>query len=295
MTPGTPSVEVALDAHAALGEGPVWDDASGTLIWVDILGQAVHRFDPASGRDRVADVGQPVGAAALRHDGRGLVLALRDGFALLDEASGQVELVAPIEADVPTNRMNDGKCDPLGRFWAGTMAFAEKPGVGALYRLDPDLQAHRMLSGVTVSNGLDWTADRRHMYYIDSPTRGIDVFDFDLRLGTLGERRRFITIPPEAGVPDGLTLDADGAIWVALHRGASVARYTPDGDLDQIIRLPTSMVTSCTFGGPDLGDLYITSMTFGMSDEERRAQPLAGALFRCRPGVRGLPARRFAG
>jgi sugar lactone lactonase YvrE len=295
MTPGTPSVEVALDAHAALGEGPVWDDASGTLIWVDILGQAVHRFDPASGRDRVADVGQPVGAAALRNDGRGLVLALRDGFALLDEASGQVELVAPIEADVPTNRMNDGKCDPLGRFWAGTMAFAETPGVGALYRLDPDLQAHRMLSGVTVSNGLDWTADRRQMYYIDSPTRGIDVFDFDLRLGTLGERRRFITIPPEAGVPDGLTLDADGAIWVALHRGASVARYTPDGDLDQIIRLPTSMVTSCTFGGPDLGDLYITSMTFGMSDEERRAQPLAGALFRCRPGVRGLPARRFAG
>jgi sugar lactone lactonase YvrE len=272
----------------------VWDDANGTLIWVDILGQALHRFDPKMGRDRVVDVGQPVGAAALRSDGKGLVLALRDGFALFDEAAGRVDLVAPVEADVPTNRMNDGKCDPLGRFWAGTMAFAETPGAGALYRLDADLHAHRMLSGVTVSNGLDWTADRQRMYYVDSPTRGVDVFDFDVQSGTLGERRRRITIPPDSGVPDGLTLDSEGAIWVALHRGGSVARYTPDGGLDQIVRLPTTMVTSCTFGGPDLGDLYITSMTFGMSDEERRAQPLAGAMFRCRPGVRGLPAQRFA-
>src|ERR1700682_831453 len=146
------AVELILDAHAVVGEGPVWDDASGTLIWVDIMSNAVHRYDPATGQDVAIDVGQPVGAAVLRRAGHGLVLALRDGFGMLDEASGQVQLVAPVEADVPANRMNDGKCDPGGRFWAGTMAFEVTPGVAALYRLDPDLQSHRMLDGVTLSH-----------------------------------------------------------------------------------------------------------------------------------------------
>src|ERR1700681_3292743 len=161
-------VELVLDAHALVGEGPVWDDTRGTLVWVDIMGNAVHRYDPATGQNHTLDVGQPVGAAVLRRDGNGLVLALRDGFGMLDERSGQVQLVAPVEADVPTNRMNDGKCDPGGRFWAGTMAFKVTPGVAALYRLDPNLQVHRMLSGVTLSNGLGWSPDGRQMYYIDS-------------------------------------------------------------------------------------------------------------------------------
>jgi sugar lactone lactonase YvrE len=287
-------VELLLDAQALVGEGPVWDDATDTLVWVDIMGNAVHRYDPATGQDHAIDVGQPVGAAVLRRDGQGLVLALRDGFGLLDEASGQLQLVAPVEADLPTNRMNDGKCDSGGRFWAGTMAFEVTPGVAALYRLGPDLQVSRMVSGVTLSNGLGWSPDDRYMYYIDSMTQGVDVFDFDASDGSLGERRRLITIPPDEGLPDGMTVDAEGGLWVALHGSGSIRRYTPDGRVDRVVRVAPRMVTCCAFGGPELTDLYITTMNLGLSEADRRAQPLAGALFRCRPGVRGLPANRFA-
>jgi sugar lactone lactonase YvrE len=287
------SAELVLDVGAQLGEGPIWNDANGTLIWVDIMGQAVHQFDPATGRDDAIDVAQPVGAAAVRADGRGFVLALRDGFGLMDERSGKVDLVAPVEADNPRNRMNDGKCDPRGRFWAGTMGFGEGRGLGALYRLDPDYSVRHMLGDVSVSNGLDWTADGKRMYYIDSATHGVDVFEFDMQSGALGERTRLISLQPGEGAPDGMTLDEEGALWVAVHGSGTVRRYTPDGVLDQVVRLPVSMVTSCAFGGPDLTNLYITTMQYGMSAEAKRAQPLAGALFHCRPGVRGRPAHRF--
>ncbi len=308
-------VELVLDAHALVGEGPVWDDTSGTLVWVDIMRNAVHRYDPATGHDRATDVGQPLGAAALRRHGQSLVLALRDGFGLLDEGagdavvrggggghdtrsagqrSGPVEMVAAVEADVPTNRMNDGKCDPGGRFWAGTMAFEVTPGVAALYRLDPDLSVHQMVTGVTLSNGLDWSLDGRQMYYIDSPTQGVDVFDFNPADGSLGQRRRLITIPAADGLPDGMTVDAEGGLWVALHGSGTIRRYMPDGRVDRLIRVPATMVTSCAFGGPDLTDLYITTISLGLSEAGRRAQPLAGGLFRCRPGVRGRLPNRFA-
>ncbi|MCA1646390.1 MAG: SMP-30/gluconolactonase/LRE family protein [Chloroflexi bacterium] len=272
--------ELVLDAHARVGEGPVWDDASGTLVWVDIMGNAVHRYDPATSVDRAIDVAQPVGAAGLRRGGRGLVLALRDGFGLLDERSAQVQLVAPVEADVPSNRMNDGKCDPGGRFWAGTMPYETAPGLAALYRLDADLQVSRVVTGVTLSNGLDWSPDGRHMYYIDSKSQGVDVFDFEAATGRLGERRRLITIPADEGLPDGMTVDAEGGLWVALHASGSIRRYTLDGRVDRVVRVPVAMVTSCAFGGPDLTDLYITTMSLGMSPADRRAQPLAGGLFR---------------
>jgi sugar lactone lactonase YvrE len=201
-----------------------------------------------------------------------------------------------VEADAPTTRFNDGKCDAAGRFWAGTMALDVAPGAGALYRLDPDYRVTRALSGVTLSNGLDWTTDNRSMYYIDSPTRGVDAFEFDLEQGVLGARRRLISIPREAGTPDGMTLDTDGGIWVALHGSGSVGRYHPDGRLERVIRVPSArLVTSCAFGGPDMGDLYITSMSDGLSAEAMAEQPRAGALFRCRPGVRGRLPHRFGG
>jgi len=283
-----------LEANARVGEGPVWDDRSGTLVWVDIMGNLVHRYDPAHDRDHKIDVGMAVGAAVLRRDGQGLVLALRDGFGLLDEAKGSVEIIAPVEADVPTNRMNDGKADPAGRFWAGTMAFESTPGMGSLYRLDPDLQVSKHVSGISISNGLDWSLDGRQMYYIDSPTQGIDVFDFEATNGSLANRQRLITIAPEEGLPDGMTVDSEGGLWVALHGSGSVRRYTLDGHVDRVVRVPPTMVTCCAFGGSDLTDLYITTMSLGLSEEAKRAQPLAGALFRCRPGVRGRPPKRFA-
>src|SRR6266545_2608637 len=288
-------VEVVLDAHAHVGEGPVWDDRTNTLVWVDIMGQAIHVYDPATGQDKAMDVGQPVGAAALRERG-GLVLALRDGFAVLDELPGELRWVAKVEEDTPTNRTNDGKCDPAGRFWAGTMSFSgNMPAAGALYRLDPDYRVTRVVPDITLSNGLDWSLDNRRMYYIDSMTQRVDTFDFDLDSGSLTNRQTVLDIPKDEGLPDGMTLDAEGGLWLAQHGSGTVRRYLPTGEIDKVVRLPVKMATCPAFGGPDYSDLYITTMNFGMSAEARQDQPLAGALFRCRPGVRGRPAFRFAG
>lgn len=286
-------VRVAVDAGAELGEGPSWDARDGTLHWVDIKAGRLHAYEPAGGGRRTVEVGQPVGAAAPRAAG-GHVLAVADGFAVI-EADGTVATLAKVEDDNPANRMNDGKCDRHGRFWAGTMAWDESPGAGALYRLDSDGSVTKMLDGVTISNGLAWSLDDATMYYIDTPTHGVDAFDYDPTTGAIDSRRRVIDVPEEAGSPDGMTLDAEGFLWVALYHGAAVRRYAPDGTLDRAVELPATNVTCCAFGGPALTDLYITSARQQLSPAQLAEQPLAGALFVHRPGVAGLPTDSFAG
>jgi sugar lactone lactonase YvrE len=282
-----------LDAHAELGEGPVWDSTTGCLYFVDILRGHVHCTD-ASRACRTIPIGRMVGAVAAT-DGGDLVLAVQGGFARLDLATGHVSPIANLDGGRPDIRMNDGKCDPAGRFWAGTMALDERPNAGGLYRLDSDGRVHTMLTGVSISNGLDWSDDGRVMYFIDSPTRAVDAFDFDARTGAIANRRTVVRIDPGAGVPDGMTLDADGCLWVALWGGAAVHRYTPAGVLDAAVAVPTTYPTSCTFGGPDLRDLYITTAAVKLSARERAEQPSAGGVFLARPGVRGRPAHRFGG
>lgn len=290
---GKVAVEVAVDSHSELGEGPVWDEESGRLIWVDILAGLIHRFDPGTGADETTEVGQPVGAVASRAND-GLVLAMRDGFGVLT-GGGDIEMIAATESENVGNRMNDGKCDRAGRFWAGTMAFDQSPGAGALYRLDRDRSVETMFTGVSISNGLCWSADDRLMYYIDSPTQRVDVFDFDIASGTLVNRRGLIGIPAADGLPDGMTIDEEGYLWVAMYGKGAVRRYSPSGEFDRMIELPASQITSCTFGGDDFGDLYITSAAQELSQQELASQPHAGALFACRPGPLGLPANRYAG
>jgi sugar lactone lactonase YvrE len=213
----------------------------------------------------------------------------------MDLSSGAVEMIEEVEADKTDQRMNDGNCDAAGRFWAGTMAIDEHEGAGALYRLDPDGRVHTMVDRVSISNGIDWSEDGRLMYYIDSPTQSVDVFDFDLASGTIANRRSFVRIDPVDGTPDGLTLDAEGFVWVALWGGGAVRRYASDGTLDSIVTVAAPHVTSCAFGGRDLGDLYITTARIKLSDAERSSRPLAGGLFRTRPGVHGRPPHRFKG
>jgi sugar lactone lactonase YvrE len=287
-------VELVLDARAELGEGPVWDARSARLIWVDIMRGCVHRFDPATGRDEVRDAGEPVGAAVPSADGS-LVLATMSGFARLDFDAGRVTPIARVEADRPETRMNDGACDPAGRFWAGSMAFEfrTRPGAGALYRLDPDGRVTVMLSGVTLSNGIDWSPDGRLMYYVDSGTQRVDVFDFDVARGALSNRRPLVRIGAATGVPDGLTVDADGFIWLAVWGGAALHRYSPEGVLDRRVRMPVTQPSKCWFGGPDLADLYVTSAWIDLPAEDKAGQPLAGGLFRLRPGVCGKPGTLF--
>jgi len=291
---GAVRVEVALDAHADVGEGPVWDSIRGELVWVDIPRNLVHWLRPSDGRLESYDAGQPVGAVAVRAAG-GFVVAMRDGFGLLDRGSGELRLVCPVEREQSANRMNDGKCDSAGRFWAGTMALDMSPGAGGLYRLGKDLQAVQILPSVSVSNGLGWSRDDRAMYFIDSTTNGIDVFDYLPEDGRVDHRRRLIDVAPDAGLPDGMTVDAEGFLWVALWDGWAVHRYAPDGRLDTVVELPTAQVTSCAFGGKDLDELYITSASGGLTEQARRDQPHAGAIFHVRPGVEGLPAQAFAG
>lgn len=279
--------------HALLGEGPVWDDRESALWWLDIPGQSLHRFDPGTGMDTRRSLGRQVGALVPRRSG-GLVLATPEGFVAFDPATGEESLLAPVEADNPATRMNDGKCDRQGRFWAGTMAYEFQPGAGGFYRLDPDMRVTQVLSGCTVSNGLAWSPDDRLLYYIDSMTRRIDVFDFDPSSGRLTDRRPFVEIPESAGLPDGMCIDEDGYLWVALFGGSAVRRYSPAGGLDGVIAIPATKVTCCAFGGADLRDLYITTARIDLSDDELAAQPEAGGLFRCRPGVAGTAVNAFS-
>jgi sugar lactone lactonase YvrE len=292
--PAGGSVDRAFDSGDELGEGATWDVAAARLISVDIMRGRVHLFDPNTNDARTIAVGQPVGAAVPCRTG-GLLLAVRDGFARLDLDTETMTFVAHVELDRPDLRMNDGACDAAGRFWAGTMSLDERPGMGALYRLDPDGSAHTMLTGVGISNGIDWSPDGTRMYYVDSLTQRVDQFDFDAGRGSIANRRTLVAIDPAEGCPDGLTVDSAGAIWLALWGGSALRRYLPDGTLDRVLPVPVTHPTTCAFGGPDLGDLYITSATIRLSPDERRQQPLGGAILRHRPGVTGRPAHAFGG
>jgi sugar lactone lactonase YvrE len=287
------TVDVARDARAELGEGPLWDDRRGVLWWVDIMAGHVHRFDPRTGHDEVFEVGQPVGTVGLRVADEQLVLAVRDGFALLDPATRAVRPLALVEIDQPGNRMNDGYCDARGRFWAGTMAMDERSRGGGLYRLDPSGQVTRMLDGVGISNGINWSLDGRTMYYVDTPTRRVDAFDFEPESGAIANRRALIELGSGEGFPDGLVVDAEGCLWIALWGGWRLQRHHPDGRLDRIVRLPAARVTKPAFAGPDLEDLYVTTAWRGATEAERAEQPHAGSLFHCRPGVSGRPPSRY--
>lgn len=279
-----PPPELVVDARAWRGEGPLWDFRDGHLLWVDIDIGAIHRYDPSSGADEHQDVGQPVGAIALRKTG-GLVAAIRDGFAFVE--AGAATLIASVEIAQTTNRMNDGKVDPAGRFWAGTMAFDLEPGAGSLYRFDADLRVHTMLSSVSISNGIDWSADGRTMYFVDSATGGVDAFDYDAETGSIGRRRRIVQIPEAEGLPDGMTVDTEDFLWVALWGGGCVRRYSPAGALSTVVELPVSQVTSCAFGGPGLTDLYVTSARAGLTSAQLVGEPTAGGLFRHEASVAG--------
>lgn len=284
-------VEVVVAAGAELGEGPVWDERSGRLVWIDILARRIHLTDPRSGATDTIEVPLHVGAVAPRRAG-GFIAALQDGFWVVDD--GEVRRIATVPEAGPRIRFNDGKCDPAGRFWAGTLEYGERDPVGSLYRLDTDGSVTRIVDGITISNGIGWSPDATTMYYVDSPTGRIDAWAYDDTTGTITNRRTEVSIPAGQGGPDGLTVDAAGGIWVALWDGWAVHRYV-DGRLDRTVRLPVSRPTSCTFGGPGLDELYITSAWIGLSAADRQAQPLAGSLFRVRLDVAGLPPASYAG
>jgi len=291
MTIRTLDAELAFPAQCELAEGPVWDAGRGLLRWVDILPGHVHALDPVSGAHSSFGAGQPVGTVGLTRGG-GLVLALAGGFALSGPDGQDLRPFGDLAVDRSVRRFNDGKPNPWGSFWAGTMGVPEDSGVpGSLYQLSPDGAVTELIGGVALSNGLDWTDDRRVFYYADSLAGGVDAFATDPDTGTLSGRRRFAEV--SGGMPDGLTLDAEGCLWLAVWGSSELRRYTPDGRLDTAVKLPVSQVTSAAFGGTDLSTLYITTARENFTPADLREQPHAGDIFACTPGVTGRPPFLF--
>ncbi|MGD0555078.1 MAG: SMP-30/gluconolactonase/LRE family protein [Streptosporangiaceae bacterium] len=293
------SADLAVPSGCELAEGPVWDPDRGLLRWVDILPGVVHAFDPATGAHTSFPVGDPVGAVGLTTSG-GLMLAMVDGFAIHD--GERLNWLPGFSTDRETVRFNDGKPDPWGNFCAGTMPWTAggpdrtDDGLrGCLYRLTPAGTVTTMVTDVGLSNGLDWSGDRRSFYFADSTAGGVDVFGTDPDSGALGERQRLITVTEPGCVPDGLTLDSEGCLWLAVWGTGEVRRYTPAGTVDVVVRLPVRQVTCMAFGGADLRTLYITTGREDFTEADLLAEPHAGDIFCVDPGVTGRPAYRFAG
>ena len=279
---------------AQLGEGPLWVAAENALYWVDIRRQQVHRLLVDSGEKYTWTFDQPVTSLALRQAG-GFVGTVRAGFAAIDFATQTITPIVLPEDHLPGNRFNDGKVDSHGRFWAGSMDNGGKEATGSLYRLDPNLTVHQMDSGYTITNGPTFSTDGQTMYHNDTVKRTIYAFDLH-NDGTVGGKRPFIQLTdPAEGYPDGMTVDSQNCLWLAHYAGARLTRYSPTGKVLQVVPLPVPNVTSCTFGGPTLDTLYITTACQEMSPAEMAQYPLAGSLFSYQPGVTGLPTPFFKG
>ena len=282
--------------RCTLAEGPLWDSSRDCLWWVDILPGHIHRFHPDTGQHHVLGVSTTVGTLALTDDGD-LIAATGRGFARVDLDTGSLRIIRHPEAGIPTNRFNEGKPDPAGRFWAGTMSMTKVKEAGSLYTLERDGTVHHRLGRITISNGLVWTPDRKMMYYIDTPTRRVDAFDYEMETGTISNRRTVVEIPDGGGNPDGMSADTDGGLWVAQWGGSAVVRYDPEtGKETDRITLPVERVSSCTFGGPDYRDLYITTAQSELTEAQVIAQPLAGCVFVVKDcGYQGYAPHRYAG
>lgn len=283
------------DTKCSLGEGPLWDERTRRLYWVDIKAPAIWRYDPATGATRSWPMPHRIGAIALRQNGA-LVAALKPGFAFVDLDSNRIEIIARPEPDMPDNRLNDGACDAKGRFWAGSMDDMEKAPSGHLYRLNPDRTVARFEAGFVVTNGVRWSNDGKRLYFVDSAARTIWAYAFDMATGTPGSRELFAKLPDDEGYPDGLCVDAEDHVWSAHWAGARITRYRPDGAKDRVIEIPAPNVTSCCFGGEDFATLYVTTARVGVDGKALALAPQAGGVFAVTGlGVKGGPSPRFAG
>lgn len=279
-----------LQARARLGEGPLWDDLTQTLFWVDIYNHRVHQLFPERGSSRSFDVGETVGCVAVTGPEK-LLVGLRHHLAYLDTTSGEIQRLVTVEEEKPRNRLNDGKCDSRGRFWIGSMSREE--GEAALYRYDPSGDLHVMQTGLTISNGLGWSADENTFYLTDSPRKTIYAYDFDATTGEISGRRVFVDLSSESSVPDGLAVDVEGCVWSAQWDGWCVIRFAPDGREVLRVPIPVKRPTSCAFGGEEGTQLYVTSASIDMSEEEIEQNVSAGDLFCLDARVAGLPLHRF--
>jgi sugar lactone lactonase YvrE len=288
--------ELVADVRCHVGEGPAWDPRDGALLWIDIVPGNVFRLVVETGELSQITLSQEVSVVIPRASG-GYVVGVQDGLFALPrfEQGAPLTALAEIEIDQPNNLMNDCKCDAKGRLWGGTRARDWTSEAGSLYRVDSDLTTTRVLTGISTSNGLGWDPEFTRMYYVDSALGILDVLDYDLETGAATNRRRFADIDKAIGNADGLCVDAEGYVWLAVMGASSLYRYAPDGTIDEIVRVPSTLPTSCCFGGADLTDLYVTSGNVDMSEEDLASDPYAGGVYVLRPGIKGQPTVPFAG
>ena len=283
-------VELVIDSKSELGEGAIWNYRTGELLWIDIKGKILNFYKPLTANNKEMFTGQMIGTVVPTESDM-VMVALQNGIYSLDPKTGTKKLIVNPEEDLPNNRFNDGKCDHKGRFWAGTMSTQNEKNVGALYCLDTDSTIRKMIDNVSISNGIVWSLDNTKMYYIDTPTKKVMGYDFSSETGDISNPKVAIEIPENIGSPDGMTIDEEGNVWIALWGGSAVGCWNPEtGKLLRTIEVPAKNVTSCAFGDKDLGTLYITTARTGTSDEELIKFPYAGGVFKVKPGVKGKEA-----
>lgn len=288
-------VEVVVPCKNQLGEGPLWDVQEQMIYWVDGKNSEIWRHDPATGETRIWNTPEDPGSFALRENGKGLVVAMWNGFRFFDLETGETTVIADMEQNLPTSRFNDGRCDRQGRFWVGSMDDKHTDPIGSLYRLDADLGYEVQERGVICSNSTCFSPDGETMYYADTYINTIWAYNLDTASGQLRNRRVFADTTYMKGVPDGSIVDAEGFLWNAMWDGWSVVRFAPDGSVDRIVEVPVQRPTCPMFGGKGLDRLYVTTARIGLEQDALGIQPDAGALLMLDPGVKGLPETRFAG
>lgn len=285
--------QIVVDQPAQLGEGALWNPLNNTLLWIDIEGKKLNIYDPEKDSNKIIGLNKRIGTV-VPVDEKNVLVALEDGIYQLNTETEELVKKASPEPNRPGNRFNDGKCDPSGRFWAGTMSLNGDEKQGALYRIDAGFSVKKMIDSVSISNGIAWSLDRTKMYYIDTPTKTVMAYDYDDESGEITDPQVAITIPDSLGFPDGSTLDAEGMLWIAMWNGHCVSRWNPrTGELLQTIDIPALNVTSCAFGGDQLDELYVSTASIGMNDEQKAAYPDAGKLFVVKPGMKGVKASVF--
>jgi sugar lactone lactonase YvrE len=291
-TPTSQEIEIALPSEDLLGESPVWRQETQELLRVDVAKGLIHAWHPRSGQVVTKHIDGEVGSVIPCREGE--VIAAVDRTLRLIAANGDVRTLASVEQERPGNRFNDCRSDPQGRVWAGTMSKTREPGLAGLYRLAPGGEIELVIGETTLSNGIGWSPDGALMYFIDSVTQRIDVFDFDASDGSISGRRPFAEIDAADGLPDGLTVDAEGGVWVCLFGGGAIRRYGADGALEEHIALPVPHATCPTFGGEDLSTLFITTTRHKLDQQQQAQYPIAGSVLSLHPGARGLPANLCA-
>ena len=284
--------ELALQFKAEVGEGPIWDSATQELIFIDVTQGLIHRFNPKYSSLSTIEIGTHIGAVGLM-DQFFYIGAIRDGFATINRQSGEISYLSKVLDDLDT-RFNDGKCDPFGNFVAGTMRYEPEMGTAALYSLVPNGNVKRLLEGIGLSNGLCWDSSGTTLFYIDTLTRQIAKFDYDPTLGIIGNRKVLYEFSPSSGSPDGMTIDLEGNLWVALWGGSRIVQINSNGQLTCEIPLPVSQPTSVGFGGKDMNQLFITSACYHLNEVNLKKEPHAGSVFVVEVGIPGREEFRFS-